>query len=115
MKAADAHYPGPERRSTCDAHEKNTTDLSSLKSETKTIKWVIGLGLPVATALLLLYFNTLSTTLREIRMDLKEIKYEISQAAIMDATTRIEVEQLKKDVAEIKLEIVRLNNKPIGR
>ena len=95
----------------CDAHEKNTTDLSSLKSETKTIKWVIGIGLPVATALLLLYFNTLSSTLRDIRQDLKEIKYDISQAAIMDATTRIEVEQLKKEVAEIKLEIVRLHSK----
>ena len=105
------NYPGPERRSTCDAHEKNTTDLSSLKSATNTMKWVIGLGLPVATAMLLLYFNTLSTTLREIRMDLKEIKYEISQAAIMDATTRIEVEQLKKDVSEIKLEIVRIHSK----
>jgi hypothetical protein len=115
MPTAPSHpsdYAGPERRgSNCDNHESNTKDISALKSATNTIRWAITISIPVAIFISGVASTQIFSLLNEIRSDIKDLKYQVSQAAIMNATTRIEVEQLKKDVESIKLEIAKLRGK----
>lgn len=105
-------YTGPERRAEhCDSHEENTKDISRIKGWLAALTLFSGSALTIGIFVIGNYMSGVSEQLREIKLDLKEIRYEVSQAAVVDATTRIELEQLKKDVNEIKLEMMRLHNR----
>jgi len=103
--------PELERRVHCPNHELNTTDLAALKSSTSIIKTFLQIGLPLIVTVGLFIasvaYNAMTGTLQEIRTDLKEVKTAIIISNLADTSTRMEVEQIKKDVLEIQLELAR--------
>lgn len=102
-----------DRRAHCQNHEQNTTDLAGLKSSTGTIKTLLQIGLPIVITVGLfiagIAYNSMTDTLQNIRADVKDVKSAVVVANLADVSTRMEVEQLKKDVAGIQLELARIN------
>jgi hypothetical protein len=99
-------YGGDDRRLACRAHEQNTKDIAGLKATGGTNRWIIQIALPlllvVFSAFATLAYNGLKDTLKEIQVDVRGVKAVVDLAAVSNAVTRTEVEQLKKDVAELK-------------
>lgn len=115
MNGTLSMLPEHDRRSNCVAHEQNTTDLANLKGSISTIKWLWPLLFAAISGILAFTINyvlqDIKGTMLEIKADVKELTYTVSQSAIIDATTRLEVEQLKKDVAEIRFTLNKMERK----
>jgi hypothetical protein len=94
-------YPGPERRYTphCENHETNTKDLSRIKG------WIAALAI-VGTVIGFFgnrYMDSIDVHLTKISTTTDETNKTVNALAILNAVTRAEVEQLKKDVQDLKV------------
>lgn len=106
-----ADYNGADRRGSsrrsddlhCGNHEQNTTDLSGMKHSFSTLKWVLGTTIPIAVLIIGAFFSSIDTNISGMRGDLKDVKEGIIESNLNQATARMEIEQLKKDVSNIKV------------
>ncbi len=101
-----------DRRDTddfCSSHEQNTKDITSLKSSTITIKWVISIGLPVLMLILGAFmgnaYNTLKDTLKDLSSDVNQVKIAVNQNTTAAALARQGQQQLKESLEEVKVAV----------
>lgn len=105
MPQYDHQRSGEDRRSDnghCPNHEKNTTDIAANKASHSTLRWVIGISLPVLVVLAGWAHLQSTDTLKSIQADVKAVQATINTGATADATTRIEIEQIKADIRDLK-------------
>lgn len=96
-----AEYEGEERRH-CGNHESNTKDLASIRSSFGTIKWVGGGFLTIGLFVIGAYLSALDDSIKSMNTSLQTISVGIATINVNQAVTRTEVEQLKKDVADLQ-------------
>lgn len=86
----------------CQNHEVNTKDLSELKSSFATLRWILGISAPAFMALIVWIGGQNADTLKAIQADVSAVKSVVNNGSISDATVRVELEQLRRDVEELK-------------
>jgi hypothetical protein len=84
----------------------NTSDLAGLKSSTSTIKWILGLLLPLFVLIVGSWvgmtYNGVQETLREVKTDVTQVKVMVNQNAIAAALSRQQFERYQLDMQEVK-------------
>lgn len=91
----------------CDAHEKNTQDLAAQRSALTTIKWVIGVGMPVATAICGLLFSGVSAQLEKIQTEIKTLNSNLQATLVVNAKYDVEVQQMRRDIDDLREHVKR--------
>ena len=95
-------YGGPERRApNCAAHEKNTTDLARIKGGLTLASCLIGLAIWLLSG----YMGSVSTKIDKVVVGVEAMNVKMTEITVSSAVTRVEVEQLKKDVAELQRQL----------
>ena len=94
-------YTGTERRYTphCENHETNTKDLSRIKG------WIAALAV-VGSVIGFFgnrYMDSIDVHLTKISTTTDETNKTVTALAISSAVTRAEVEQIKKDIDDLKV------------
>ena len=96
-------YDGTERRLAehCGNHETNTKDISRIKG------WIAAVAIigAVMSFGINRYMNGIDGNLAKIATTTDKTNETVNVLAINNAVTRAEVEQLKKDIADIKMVI----------
>lgn len=91
----------------CPNHEDISSGLVSLKSSHVTMRWVITIGLPVLVLILgsfmALAYDTIRENLREIKVDVAQIKITVNQNAISNALSQQKVDEYRREMDQIKL------------
>lgn len=93
-----AQYDGPERREHCEMHEKNSTDIASIKGSSSSIKWFIG----ILSGFILLSITVLINTLGSISRDVKQVNFTIQQNALQTAEIKAQLTYVGQRVERLE-------------
>lgn len=103
------------RAETCVNHETNTKDLTSLKSAVTTIKWVISVGMPVATLIVGAYIGEMQTDIKKalelIQTDIKAVRETVQTHAVDQAIVKEQMSRTRADLEEVKTKMKDLHSK----
>lgn len=86
----------------CEKHEEHTTSIARVQESMRNGRILMSIIAPVAGAILLFMVKPYADILSNIQADLAAIKTTVQTSATNDAVQRLEIENLKRDVAEIK-------------
>lgn len=101
----DIERSGIDRRNNdghCDNHEKNTTDISGMRASMSTMKWFVGLLVPASLIVTGWFQIDNRNELKDIAMSVKEMQASMHMSITADAVRRLELEQIKRDVDELR-------------
>ncbi len=86
----------------CPAHEGNTTAIASMQSAITTVKWFVGIMIPVSMAVIGTFQVNNSNALKEIDSGMKQVQQSINISLTNAAVIKTEVERLKDDMQRME-------------
>lgn len=96
----DETYKGPERRSAehCGLHMDNTTKITTLATSYSTLKWVIGIGVPVIVVMLGAFYS-----------DIKDIKTLLVNNQISTAVITSKIDSFDTRIKDVEKKVEQLH------
>lgn len=86
----------------CAGHDDMLSEQSKLTSSASTLRWIVGISLPVITIAITLFMANNNKALDDIAGDIKDVKALLVKAQIDNAVINERVTAIEEKVAELE-------------